>query len=210
MKTTRFLAVAAICIALTFTFSGCSSDDGGGNNDTPSMPGGGPAVGAQLYLYDEDVYTAANISGKIEYDGREVGSVANGNVTIELPPTVPEDAEVLESYNNRTECTTTPADLKAIIICEYRLRISGDNNRYYMGIDAVKDGSAIGSLCWVYLNKAGKITCSETSSEGDTDETNIEAGQGWSTAYFTRWQTSSTKPSTFNGADYKWYYYEED
>jgi hypothetical protein len=43
MKTTRFLALTAISIALTFTFSGCSSDDDG--DDTPSSTNSSSSVG---------------------------------------------------------------------------------------------------------------------------------------------------------------------
>jgi uncharacterized protein (TIGR02145 family) len=42
MKTTRFLALTAISIALTFTFSSCSGDDG---DDTPSNTNSSSSVG---------------------------------------------------------------------------------------------------------------------------------------------------------------------
>jgi hypothetical protein len=227
MKTMKSLIAAAnILFALALTFSGCSgdSDDGGDGGGKPH--GDGPQVVQPLYeeyrsSEGNSVYSQRNdISGTLESRGDvgdiPAGSVTNGNVNFQFSQAPSAEYLVeLAQASPDPDCTFSPADLKiASDDVQYFYFSADDGNGYRLGTVAFKNGVSMASageirysIDYMYLNKAGRISCSGRENGIITD---INAGPGWVRRYVkedrTKVETTVTSdPSILpEGVELRW------
>jgi hypothetical protein len=187
---------AFLVLAITFTLSCSGSDDPDNGGD----PGGGGVINgtdgiaipkdSQVYNEDGSKYTS---SGDIEarfYHILSAGSVTNGVVKLELPPTIPN--EYLKNFPDQwTEenCPNYPKDVKVY----WGLFVLTNSNEDYIGDLRIVAGSNkeyFEGIVHFYFSKAAKISC-DCNTEGCA--TDIDAKAGWTTIFMTgtKWTTKN-------------------
>jgi hypothetical protein len=216
----RPLLTATLGLAITFTLSCSSGDDpddngGGGNNGSGGGGNNQFNENSQIYNKDGSEYNGSGVikirlsysydnSGNYSETAVNAGSVTNGIVKLELPPTIsdeylcyPEEnnclylfwwglgdewglwGEVDEIEKENERCIVSPEDIKIFGTDNFRLY---DNNekgigKLYGGVYHDDDGNEY-FIEYLYFTKAAKITCDNKFKKFD-----INAKAGWNKVY---------------------------
>ncbi|MDR2594860.1 MAG: hypothetical protein LBC87_08850 [Fibromonadaceae bacterium] len=168
-KIKSVLFVAGIVLALAFTFS-CS---GGSDNES-----GGDSFDVNSQVYngnDGTPYTGNGVISMVvpySYGGilENVGSVKSGIVNLELPTTISDDYLLSPSdFQEFSECTY-PKDFK--FLSGYFVLTNGDQ-KFELNIgywnEQIRE-----TIGYSYYSKAGKITCSGVT---------MDVKKGWTKGY---------------------------
>jgi len=190
-----FAKLAALALALALTLS-CSSDDdnSGGSGSTSSPSGGGsssPSGGGGVpfnensQIYDYKTSTNYIGSGVIEVvKGHScsdntckwaAGSVTNGIVNLQLPPTIP--SEYVKDFSWASEGCSGYEGIKVFQPSFLRLT---DSDGYFELSAGYQDEQVTEEIEYWYLSKAGNITC---KNEKSNRTMTINATMGWNKIY---------------------------
>jgi len=210
MNSIKFLSkitlAASFLLALVFAFS-CSSS---GNNDgNGGGQGGSFNENSQIYIDGNTLYRDNGIikvpSGMTCGDGDchweligEAGSVTNGIVKLELPPTI--SGEYLRDFISddkdsprQSSCTDYPEDIKALNnLFYFQPLILTSSNGEYIGnliMGYIFGENTFEFITYVYFSKDGKITC---NFEGEAIY-NLNVKEGWNKIYWRRYLRSNTQ-----------------
>jgi len=120
-----------------------------------------------------------------------VGSVTNGIVKLELPPTIPDEFFVdsfldLEEDEQR-DCTSYPKNMKSYAGGSFELTNSDGEDISI--IIHYSDGQIWERIEYVYFSEAGKIACHfqyGSGPKGGESTLNIDAKKGWNRLYYRR------------------------
>jgi hypothetical protein len=229
MKKYRFLLAATFVFALVFAFSCSSGDDGNNNGGGSSVTGGADGGGNQFsQIYNEDDGTAYKGSGVIKivvYDKNgnrfliDAGSVTNGIVKLELPPTIPN--EYLRDFLEEDEwstltCTDYPEGIKS---SSHEVFVLTDSKGEIIGYIGTRYdyGSFDEGIFYAYFTKVGKINCNLTVEPKRNQTYDIDAKVGWNKIYYHRTypnDISKDEISTNNiltkEKEMKWYFTPEE
>jgi len=183
MNRVKFLSkitlTASLLLALVLTVS-CSS-----NKEEEETTEQDPPINPQIYNLDGSPYAGSGTielsgnyacdGGNCTWTGLNVGSAANGIITLNLPENVP--AEFLGNFSDAFKGCNT--DVKVF---------SGDviltnDSREYLGkltigyMDKTQEETG-----YIYFSKAEKITC-ESQQEGYKIVFNMNVKKGWNRVY---------------------------
>jgi len=200
IQLSKLALTAAFVLAMAFIFSCSSGDDEkqqqrGGSLVTGGADGGGNQF-SQIYngYYDDDgayhigtAYTGSGII-KIAYDEDDneilinAGSVTNGKVNLNLPPTIP-DKYLSKLFLDKiaTLCTDYTNDIK-----EFEgLLVLTDNNGNRLGELTMhyEEKPIFEVIEYWYFSKAGKINCDFEKDLGRRDISKFDIKVGWNKIY---------------------------
>jgi hypothetical protein len=206
MKTNHFLLAAGIVLAMAFTFSCSSGDD---PDDNSSGGGFDESSPSQVLYEDGSKFKASGIlkghyceekKGGCEYI--TFGSVTNGVVKLQLPPTIEDkylnnvtniypydDMSGYDDMRGEDVCTISQKDAKAFYIDEFILFDSyeslviehmDETNKVYQGI------------AFFYSSKSTKITCEYRLKYDNIEvKVSIDAKEGWNKIYIKNYYSNS-------------------
>ncbi|GBU25307.1 hypothetical protein R83H12_01950 [Fibrobacteria bacterium R8-3-H12] len=166
---------ATLGLAITFTFSCSSGDDGGeqggsfnensqiyaGYEDENDILHIGEAYkgSGNLYVTSSAGFDCSRDGSGCDWDHIRVGSVTNGIVNLNLPKSIPDEyLDDVLSDESQNFCTSYPKGIKG---WNHSFFVLTDINENYISTLGVTYGDEQGQevIMYLYFSKAGKIAC---------------------------------------------------
>jgi hypothetical protein len=235
----RPLLTATLALAITFTLScsgGDDPDDNGGGGNNGSGGGGNNQFNenSQIYNKDGNEYNGSGVikirlsasydNGNYSEIAVNAGSVSNGIVKLELPPTISDEYLCYPEENNclylfswglgdrwglwgedeiekeNEGCMVSPEDVKIFGTDNFRLYNNSDGigiGKFYDWGYHDDDGNEY-FIEYLYFTKAAKITCDNKFKKFD-----IDAKAGWNKVYIKDPDSDDCEHDPFNGPNGK-------